>query len=533
MKEIAELRSLLADKEWRIFSGKLYVIKDKYGNKVPFVPNEFQRKYYRERHTKNLILKARQLGFSTFIDISLLDDALFSSDSNFGIIAHNLDAAHSIFNEKIKFAYENLPDWLLREFPLATDRSGELKFSSNGCAVNVDTSFRSATLQALHISEYGKICAKYPEKAREIQTGALNAVAPTARVDIESTAEGSSGNFFDMCQRAIAMEEAGKALTDMDYKFHFYPWYVDPTYELEDDFPIYPQTLEYFRKLREDEYVCRKFPDVVFTEAKMRWYQKKAEEQGDDMAREYPSYPKEAFDLAIKGAYYERELGTARRQKRIANVPYDERLKVYTSWDLGGAGGGDETAIWWYQTMGREIRFIDYWEGSGYSLTEIASTVVNAKPYDYAEHFLPHDAEVHEYTTGTTRLETARKILRGRVSVTDRLALSDGIHSVREMFPNAYFDETNCQVGLSRLQGYRREYDEKNGIFKDKPKHDVNSNGADAFRYAAVNYKKQSAPKPDFGRRVFHDKITGTVRGGTEDLTRQFGMRPPGSARLF
>jgi hypothetical protein len=41
-------------------------------------------------------------------------------------------------------------------------------------------------------------------------------------------------------------------------------------------------------------------PNVVFTETKMRWYQKKKEEQKEDMLREYPSYPKEAFDLAIK-----------------------------------------------------------------------------------------------------------------------------------------------------------------------------------------------------------------------------------------
>ena len=66
----------------------------------------------------------------------------------------------------------------------------------------------------------------------------------------------------------------------------------------------------------------------------MRWYQKKKEEQGDNMAREYPSFPKEAFDIAIKGAYYEKELGIAREQKRITQVYHDERLPVYTAWDL-------------------------------------------------------------------------------------------------------------------------------------------------------------------------------------------------------
>lgn len=46
----------------------------------------------------------------------------------------------------------------------------------------------------------------------------------------------------------------------------------------------------------------------------MRWYQKKKEEQREDMQREYPSYPNEAFDLAIKGSYYEKELSNARTQ---------------------------------------------------------------------------------------------------------------------------------------------------------------------------------------------------------------------------
>ena len=85
----------------------------------------------------------------------------------------------------------------------------------------------------MHISEYGKICNKYPEKAREIQTGALNTVAPTSEVDIESTAEGNSGNYFDMCQKAMELQEMGKSLTDMDYKFHFYAWWLDDTYELD------------------------------------------------------------------------------------------------------------------------------------------------------------------------------------------------------------------------------------------------------------------------------------------------------------
>jgi hypothetical protein len=61
MTEREQLIKLLGDKEWRLFSGKLYFIKDKQGNKVPFIPNEQQAHYYHNRHTKNIILKARQL----------------------------------------------------------------------------------------------------------------------------------------------------------------------------------------------------------------------------------------------------------------------------------------------------------------------------------------------------------------------------------------------------------------------------------------------------------------------------------------
>ena len=492
MNEREQLIQLLWDKDWRLTSGKLYYIKDKQGNKIPFIPNEQQLHYLKNRWTKNIILKARQLWFSTLIDIMSLDKALFSSYKSMGIIADDRDSAELIFRDKVKFAFDNLPKWLKDNFKVKTDRKWELVFESNHCSVSVDTSFRWGTLQHLHISEYGKICNKYPEKAREIQTGALNTVAPTSEVDIESTAEGNSGNYFDMCQKAMELQEMGKPLTDMDYKFHFYAWWLDKTYELYSNDVITAETREYFNKVKQDSWIQKNYPNLVFSEAKMRWYQKKQEEQKEDMLREYPSYPKEAFDLAIKWAYFEKELGIARSQNRVGRFHYDPRLPVNTSWDLWGAGWGDETAIWFYQILGKEVRVIDYWEWSGYGLTEIAMSIVNTRYTNYGTHYLPHDAEVTEYSTGVARIQIARQHLRWEVRVVEKLSISDGINAVRDMFPNCYFNEEKTTTGLSRLAGYRREYDEKNGIFRDKPKHDINSNGSDSFRYLAVTYKKQT-----------------------------------------
>ena len=495
-QELEQLMTLLSSQEWRIFSGKIYSIKDKHWKKIPFIPNAFQKDFFQRRHTKNIILKARQLGFSTLIDIMSLDKVLFSKYKSVGIIADDRDSAELIFRDKVKFAFDNLPEWLSNTFQVKTDRKGELVFENNHCSIAVDTSFRWGTLQMLHISEYGKICNKYPDKAREIQTGALNTVAPESEVFIESTAEWNSGYFYDMAMRAMANEEMGKVLSPLDYKFFFYPWFLDTTYELTDDFAITQETYDYFWELKRNEYIQKNYPDLKFGPEKMRWYQKKKEEQGDDMAREYPSFPKEAFDIAIKWAYYEKELSIAREQKRITTVYHDERLPVYTAWDLWGSGWWDDTAIWFYQIYGKEVRLIDYWDGSWYSMIEIANTIVNPRYKLYDTHYLPHDGNVHEYSTGVTRLITARQHLKGRVETVPMYKISEGINNVRNMFPHCYFDEAKCSKWLSVLQKYRRKYDEKNGIFMDKPDH-TESHGCDALRYLATVYQDMVNPKTE------------------------------------
>jgi hypothetical protein len=61
MTEIEQIKSHLSDKYWRLTSGVLYFIKNKNGKRVPFKLNDAQLDYLNRRHTKNIILKARQL----------------------------------------------------------------------------------------------------------------------------------------------------------------------------------------------------------------------------------------------------------------------------------------------------------------------------------------------------------------------------------------------------------------------------------------------------------------------------------------
>ena len=182
-QDAAELARCLADPEWRLFSGALYKIMIKGDGDdaedaqiMPFRPNRAQKRFIRRLWHRNLILKARQLGFTTLICLLWLDHALFNANQRCGIIAQDREAAEAIFRDKVKFAYEQLPAEIRERFPLARDSATELLFAHNNSSIRVATSMRSGTIHRLHISEFGKICAKYPDKAAEVMTGSIPAV---------------------------------------------------------------------------------------------------------------------------------------------------------------------------------------------------------------------------------------------------------------------------------------------------------------------------------------------------------------------
>ena len=161
----------------------------------------------------------------------MLDKALFETNVQCGIIAQTFDDASNIFKDKLKFAFDCLHPGLRPYFKLQGDSAKELSFD-NGSKIRVGTSLRSSTLQYLHISEFGKVCSKDPERALEIVTGSLQTVSAGKNIYIESTAEGKQGFFFDMTQKAFDHEKSGKDFTDMDFKPFFFPWWKHPEYVL-------------------------------------------------------------------------------------------------------------------------------------------------------------------------------------------------------------------------------------------------------------------------------------------------------------
>lgn len=199
-----------------------------------------------------------------------------------------------------------------------------------------------------------------------------------------------------------------------------------------------------------------------------------------------------SFEAAIVGAYYGRDMAQAEKDGRIRSVPWEPSKPVYTAWDLGL---DDSTAIFFAQVIGNEIRVIDYFETNNTALRDIPRILLNEKPYTYAEHYLPHDVEIRELMSGTSRKSSLEALGLRPIEVAPRISVEDGISAVRNILPKCYFDAKKCERGIDCLKQYQREWDERLKVFKPRPLHDWTSHGADAFRYLATMLKPQMTPR--------------------------------------
>lgn len=520
-----ELERCLRDPEWRLFSGCLYKIMIKGDDELdangqviegesftlPFKPNRAQRRFIKRLWHRNLILKARQLGFTTLICVLWLDHALFNADQRCGIIAQDLQAAAAIFRDKVQFAYRNLPDEIRDRFPLSRDSQSELLFEHNNSSIRVATSMRSGTIHRLHVSEFGKICAKYPDKAQEVVTGSIPAVPTNGILVIESTAEGREGEFFEMVETAEQNHAAKKLLTPKDYRFHFYAWWQEPKYRLDSTtVPINRDEHEYFDIV--EAKVLADMGQVIKIDPDQRaWYvaTKRADFKGKEerMWQEYPSFPAEAFQISTEGNYYAKDMTALRKRGGICKVPRLD-LPIHTFWDIGRSDG---CAIWFYQESRGEDRFIDYLEAHNEDLRYYV-TELRSRGYLFGTHYLPHDADHQRLSDfNKTTKEMLQDLMPGeRFEIVPRITeLINGINQTRKHLKGAYFDEVGCKKGIQRIDGYRKKFNRAENRFIDQPdKSNGCSEGADALRQWAqakelgmlgessrqTNYQEAEAP---------------------------------------
>lgn len=482
----AELARCLMDPEWRLFSGCLYQIivkgesDDDDSFVMPFKPNRAQRRFIMRLWTRNLILKARQLGFTTLIALMWLDHALFNGNQRCGMIAQDRETAEAIFRDKVVFAYDHLPEEIRERFPLARASTKELLFAHNNSSVRVATSVRGGTIHRLHVSEFGKICAKFPHKAVEVVTGSFQAVPLSGIIVVESTAEGQDGEFYRMCQRAMALVTGAGRLTASQYRFHFYAWWQDPAYRMDPAGVVVSQELQdYFDEI-ESLMAC------TIDTGQRAWYVEKLNNDfagaEDQMWREYPSTPQEAFQQSTKGNYYAKELMLVRKRGGITTVPLLD-LPVFTFWDIGSSDG---TAIWFMQFSRMQDRFIGYYEEHDEDLRHYA-TELQRRGFVYGGHFLPHDADhkrLGDYNKSVK--EQLQGLLPGhKFFIVPRVTeLMTGILTTRKHFKSAWFDLEGTKQGVERLAHYKKKWSQADARYLDSTPDKSNgcSEGADAFR---------------------------------------------------
>lgn len=476
-----EIQTHLKDVKWRL--NNLYFIRDERGNKIQFKLNQAQEYLVDNMWYLTLVVKARQLGITTFYTIFYLDQILFSENKIAGIIAHKEDDMKKIFRNKILFALDNMHPWMKKyigEPKIAT--ANELVFD-NGGNIFVALSTRSNTPNFLHISEYGYICAHTPDKADEILHGAINSVHVGQMISIESTAEGREGHFYRLAIDAERKRKEGRKLTELDFKIFFFPWWMDTRYVLKDieSVVIDKDNKEYFETLQNKH-------AITLSAHQKAWYVKKKELVNEGIWAQYPSTLEEAFAITLEGAYYAKEMARVYQERRIGFFPVDPVADVHVVWDLGM---NDQNVLIFYQEIGPEIRFVDYYENSGYGLEHYV-TYMRSLPYRYGQHILPHDAAVRDLTVGVAREQFLWDLGVRNTVVVPKAGISDGIEKVRILFSRFRFHEEKTKQLTDHLHNYRREFDKNLGVWKSNPRHDGASHAADAVRTLALYYQEKS-----------------------------------------
>jgi hypothetical protein len=391
---------------------------------IDYAPREWAGKLHDSKKRWNVIVAHRRAGKTIATINHLIRDAIQTPQSRFAFIAPTYKQAKNIAWDYLKYYSQAIPNIKINESELRIDYPNESRITLYG-ADNPD-SLRGIAL-------WGVVFDEYSQQPSNIFSEIIRpALADHKGYAIWIGTPKGKNEFYRLYEKSKTSDKWFSLLLTVDDTG------IIPQSELED--------------ARE-----QMTPD----EFQQEWYC--------------------SFEAAIQGAYYSSQISKARKENRITEVPYDERLGVLTWWDLGI---GDATSIGFFQRVGMQWRMIDYYEASGEGLSHYAK-ILKEKGYIYDEHYAPHDIEVKELGTGQSRKEIARE-LGIDFQVAPKLSREDGINAVRQRFNLLYIDKNKCEKFIDAISQYHKEWDDKRGEFKNKPLHDWTSHAADMLRYWAV-----------------------------------------------
>ena len=273
---------------------------------IPFRFNRPQADYWPCRTSRDLILKPRQLGFTTLVCGMFFADCLLRPQTTSVIVAHDADSTERIFRI-VKLFWERLPEGAKR-------RAGEPKYSNrrelfwprNNSWFYVGTAGakafgRGMTIQNLHCSEF----AFWP-RPEEVLAALTQAVPAGGRIVIESTANGVGNHFHTLWEEARSKE--GR------FTPHFYTWFEDPSYTApvqEEEAPAIHQSLT-----DEERKLAQRYKLTV---GQIKWRREKQRELRERFRQEYPEDDMTCF-LARGGCCFDTD-ALQRIAARIAAGP--------------------------------------------------------------------------------------------------------------------------------------------------------------------------------------------------------------------
>lgn len=272
----------------------LFSIRNKRGQKVPYVPNRSQLYYRTKKTRRNLILKGRQQGLSKEIDADQLADCMKKS-TNAVVISHEKEATRRLF-AAVRYYVDNLE----QKPAVSIDSKSEMKFPKVGSTYFIGTAGQKAfgrgdTVDRAHLSEaafYGNL---------EVILSGIAEAAEYGQIDIETTPNGRE-HFYDLWQKA----KAGLS----PYTPIFIPWFLHEEYtsdqmtekEIAGLSPavraLFEVKDEDFEWTEEEKDLWKRINhewDIQLTVGQMKWRRYKIWDKGDLFFQEYPEDDESCF----------------------------------------------------------------------------------------------------------------------------------------------------------------------------------------------------------------------------------------------
>lgn len=246
------------------------------------------------------------------------------------------------------------------------------------------------------------------------------------------------------------------------------------------------------------------------------------------------------FNVNSEASVYGKWMEKAKQDGRIRKGLYDPALPVFTVWDLGYS---DDTAIWWFQVVGNEIRLIDYYENNRQGVRHYAEQIYGCeipeetiiygpnakiisfklgkplkeaehrKGYDYGDHYGPHDAAYKLIQAGGRSIINQLFELGIKMRVVYATGQQQQIEGARITIAQSYFDEEKCAVGIRALRKYQFKFNEDKGSYSKEPDHDLGgySHGCDAYEIIPQVWKTAKKEKPAEKPRFLHEMTADEV----------------------